>query len=386
MTRLAARRVRKLARQIAKQYDGLEVAGDPEYIHRARVASRRLRAALDVFSSVFGKKVSGRYRDEIGKFARALGKPRDLDVQLLAVRDLLAAVDDPELVPGVAYLFARFQRERAELQPKVVRALERFMKAETVDRLAQFAEKLEKKARKKVEKSGTNGNGQRLSKEVRSLAKKKILRRLGHLLDLAGCLEDPADVTGHHQMRIAAKKLRYTLEIFGSAYGGLLDDTTAAVKQLQTYLGDIHDCDVWEETLETLASRIGASGGTDMPDCVNPQSLMPGIRWMQAYYARRREELYQDLCRFWQSEETQETLQNLPSLLDCDPPPTKKKDLDKSPAEKPSADARSTAADDRADESGEAEPAKPASSNGNGHLAGPHVEQAKVADSSSVGP
>ncbi|GAB6167069.1 hypothetical protein JCM19992_30690 [Thermostilla marina] len=383
MTRLAARRVRKLARQIAKQYDGLEVAGDPEYIHRARVASRRLRAALDVFSSVFGKKVSGRYRDEIGKFARALSKPRDLDVQLLAVRDLLAAVDDSELVPGVAYLFARFQRERAELQPKVVRALERFMKAETVERLAEFAEKLEKKARKKVEKSGTNGSGDRLSKEVRRLAKKKILRRFGHLLDLAGCLEDPADVTGHHQMRIAAKKLRYTLEIFGSPYGGLLDETTTVVKQLQTYLGDIHDCDVWEETLESLASRIGASGGTDMPDCVNPQSLMPGIRWMQAHYARRREELYLDLCRFWHSEETQETLQNLPSLLDCEPPPKKKKGgheasgtSGRSEDEKPEAGVEPDVADDQSE--------KQPSHNGRSHLAGPHAEKAKAADSSSV--
>ena len=71
---------------------------------------------------------------------------------------------------------------------------------------------------------------------------------------------DPANVTELHDMRIACKRLRYLLEIFGIAFG----DRPRAVQldqiaELQDLLGDIHDCDVQipmlEEHLAWLSER-----------------------------------------------------------------------------------------------------------------------------------
>ena len=51
---------------------------------------------------------------------------------------------------------------------------------------------------------------------------------------------------------LAAKRLRYTLEICQPVYQGRLDPFVKAVKQLQSLLGDIHDCDVWVADLDTF--------------------------------------------------------------------------------------------------------------------------------------
>ncbi len=60
---------------------------------------------------------------------------------------------------------------------------------------------------------------------------------------------------GHHLMRIAAKKLRYTLEISDRVYEGRLATSSAACKQVQSLLGDVHDCDVWVQNIDEFLEQ-----------------------------------------------------------------------------------------------------------------------------------
>jgi CHAD domain-containing protein len=53
-----------------------------------------------------------------------------------------------------------------------------------------------------------------------------------------------------HQFRLATKRFRYTLETFSAAYGPGLQARIAALKQIQTFLGDINDCIVTGNILE----------------------------------------------------------------------------------------------------------------------------------------
>ncbi|MFH1922387.1 MAG: CHAD domain-containing protein, partial [Planctomycetota bacterium] len=52
---LAGRYVRRQIRQLIGQLEGMRKADDIEFVHRARVASRRLRAALGIFRDCFGR-------------------------------------------------------------------------------------------------------------------------------------------------------------------------------------------------------------------------------------------------------------------------------------------------------------------------------------------
>jgi hypothetical protein len=62
-----------------------------------------------------------------------------------------------------------------------------------------------------------------------------------------------------HELRIAAKRLRYTLEMFREVFGAIGDVQIDRVKNIQEALGDLHDCDVRieliEDELAELASR-----------------------------------------------------------------------------------------------------------------------------------
>jgi CHAD domain-containing protein len=73
----------------------------------------------------------------------------------------------------------------------------------------------------------------------------RIVRvRLDELRSFAATALEPSAATAQHDMRIAAKRLRYVLEITGPCFGPEAAAARDAAKRLQGVLGDIHDCDV----------------------------------------------------------------------------------------------------------------------------------------------
>jgi hypothetical protein len=126
-----------------------------------------------------------------------------------------------------------------------------------------------------------------------------ILEHLDSLQVFEDCLEEPEDVQQHHAMRIAAKRLRYTLEISDPVYEGGLAGHLKAVKQVQTLLGDVHDCDVWAEDLRAFArderQRIAKRFGDDGPY----EHLRPGIEHLAEERRARRRALFEQLVAFW---------------------------------------------------------------------------------------
>ena len=76
-----------------------------------------------------------------------------------------------------------------------------------------------------------------------------MTQELEGLLSHEPYIEQPERSEELHQMRIAAKKLRYSIEIFAPLFDGALDEQLATAKEVQKILGEIHDCDVWITTL-----------------------------------------------------------------------------------------------------------------------------------------
>jgi CHAD domain-containing protein len=73
----------------------------------------------------------------------------------------------------------------------------------------------------------------------------RILRvRIAELYGFDPDVRDPARVRELHDMRIAAKRLRYVLEITGHCFGEIGDEVEKVAKALQGLIGEIHDCDV----------------------------------------------------------------------------------------------------------------------------------------------
>jgi CHAD domain-containing protein len=78
--------------------------------------------------------------------------------------------------------------------------------------------------------------------------------RLDELRGFADAALAPGAGEAQHDMRIAAKRLRYVLEIFAPCLGEEAEAARRAAKQLQSILGDLHDCDLMLAKVERIGS------------------------------------------------------------------------------------------------------------------------------------
>ena len=288
---LAAGYVRRQLRALGQQLPGARKAQDIECVHQARVASRRLRAALRMFRDCFPPKKVRRWRKAIRCVTGGLGSARDKDVQIEFVDGYLSALADLADRPGIERLLLRLRQQREALQPKVVKALKRLddsgarrdMTATTKAVLTELESR----------------DVPTRSPFVYLRAEQLILRRLEKLLTYQDCLLDPFDKPRHHEMRIVTKRLRYTMEICRPVYEEKLDEALVAARKLQDLLGDIHDCDVWIELLpqfmEQERVRTIVYYGTPEP----LESLRVGIDRLQQERAGHRDETFLELGRVW---------------------------------------------------------------------------------------
>ena len=268
-------------------------ADDAEGVHKARVASRRLRAAFRFFRPCLPSSNRKQWRKRVRQLTRCLGAARDRDVQILYLEDVLGTLspNDWGCRHGIQRLLLRCRQAREALQPDVIKAIGRF---ETSDALGDMRRELKRMQLKNQEKT------HRLqSPFVQEQARSSVGKRVDKLLAIQDCLNTPDAVAAHHKMRIAAKRLRYTLEICDVAFEKQLKEYTKVVKRVQTLLGDIHDCDVWQELLTTFSkdeeSRIVEFNGHAGPF----EQLVPGLRYLAQKRGQQRESRFAELREYW---------------------------------------------------------------------------------------
>jgi hypothetical protein len=85
-----------------------------------------------------------------------------------------------------------------------------------------------------------------------------VRTRLEELRGFAKDALDPEAEVAQHDMRIAAKRLRYVLELTGGCFGEVAEVGRKGAKALQTVLGDIHDCDVMLPRVQERIERLRA--------------------------------------------------------------------------------------------------------------------------------
>ena len=228
---------------------------DPEGVHAMRVASRRLRSALRDFRSLLARRDVARLGGQSKVFADALGGVRDEDVAIIALEEL--AKDAPaEIAPGLAALIAERQAHRDAARHTLTSAL-------TPEALAKlersFAERLSI-GDEHDENDHVHHDAKRrpTRQNFREFGGERIRKQFARLSERAVSLYRPHDSEPLHDLRIEAKRLRYALELFGVCWDGKLAFAADHVSDLQSALGELHDCDVW---IEDLHDRLIAAHG-----------------------------------------------------------------------------------------------------------------------------
>jgi CHAD domain-containing protein len=109
----AARIVSVRASEITEHAQGVLDTGDIERVHDMRVATRRLRAALEIFEPCFPAKAYREALGEVKRLADALGERRDRDVAIAALHGFNDQMPAPDR-RGVASLIQHLREEQEE--------------------------------------------------------------------------------------------------------------------------------------------------------------------------------------------------------------------------------------------------------------------------------
>jgi CHAD domain-containing protein len=234
-SRLLQRRARALERHLPAA-----VAGEDIGVHQARVATRRLREAVPVLAKGLKHSKAGKARRKIRRLTRALGTVRELDVTLQLISDLMQSgkLSRPALEEVRRHVIEERDRRRGVM-------LERL---EAVD-----AEKLGRRLTSVVEALAASTDER--WRQVLSARLLKRARRLKTAVAHAGHLYAPERL---HDVRIAAKKLRYGVEL--AADGGVRSAAplVARIKRVQDLLGRLHDMQILQTHIAAVQGGAGA--------------------------------------------------------------------------------------------------------------------------------
>ena len=161
-----------------------------------------------------------------------------------------------------------------------------------------------------------------------------ILVRLDELHGFIPAALDPANVTELHDMRIAAKRLRYLLELSEPLWGGDAKRAAKDVKGLQDLLGEIHDCDELlplvrghlkalraEDAAAVLASAPAGAADLDPSLAKNApnRSRYRGLELLLVHTRARRDLLHNSFTRQWRSLEENGFRESLEDALRASP-------------------------------------------------------------------
>ena len=229
-----------LADLIRRRHDALRTstgparAGEVDGVHQARVASRRLRETVPVLGAGLADVRMKSLRRRLRDVTRALGAVRELDVASAMVADLPG--DGAEMV----HLRDAWRAWLAALRREPLKALRKALAPDARAPLeAQLAE-LEAAREASGDAQWRTALGERVA--VRADALRDRIEATGALYHV-----EPL-----HEVRIAAKKLRYALELADEAGLARLTQPLRTIKKAQDILGRLHDLDVLAGLLPSL--------------------------------------------------------------------------------------------------------------------------------------
>jgi CHAD domain-containing protein len=231
---------------------GLRGSADPEYLHQARVALRRLRSALDVFSPPLPESVVAPVERELKWMASRLGPARDWDVLVTETLPPLAAELGAQGELGI--FSARCARMRRSAGAEARRAARSSRYRRLVLKLSAWLAP----GGWRTLPDGTARAA--LQGPVRIHAGIVLQERYQRVLKRGRRLEAHS-AARLHRLRIAIKKFRYAADFFSGLYRGkAVRESLQRLSRLQDVLGEMNDA----ATAADLAVRAcrGRGAGT----------------------------------------------------------------------------------------------------------------------------
>lgn len=242
--RMLAAVLRTQAEELERRLDDVRRTGAPKAVHRARVASRRLRSHLRTYRSLLPREAIPGIREALAATAAALGPVRDRDVLAGRLRERAQELPDAEDRALAERLLDRLATERAAHLDEARRIVDL---PELVARRGDLAPLLAH-----VEALPATASAQGV---LRPLARKRWSR----LRRAVGSLDEKPSDAALHRVRLRAKHARYAAESLRALDPSASDEFVAALTAVQEALGQNQDAAVARAWLLAAAQECGAA-------------------------------------------------------------------------------------------------------------------------------
>jgi CHAD domain-containing protein len=219
----------KLASRLKKVSSTLRRAAkdpeDPENIHDLRVAIRRFTQALRVFQDLLDGARVRKMRRRLKKIMDLCGAVRNCDVALEVLR--------AARVPAAGAIYKRVRKTRSQL----ARDLSDLLSASRAAKIKGWRDWLDAKAP--------------AGQTIALAARRALVPSTAQFFKARNAAAKPeATDREMHKFRLTAKRLRYTLEIFGPVAGRQWEQRIEQIRGLQEHLGATNDCVVTRELID----------------------------------------------------------------------------------------------------------------------------------------
>jgi CHAD domain-containing protein len=276
---------------------------DPEGVHSMRVASRRLRSALRDFAPYLRKRGLTSVLKQMRNIADALGEVRDQDVAILALEKI-----ETEAPAEFSEALKQFIDARKELRVQSRKELKSILEKNRLKQLkADFIVGLDEAT--VTHESATRRSPSPAEITFSKMSRTIILDRLKELDKLSSGLFKPFEIDSLHEMRIAAKRLRYAVELFQPCWGNSIATYAKRAARIQTALGEVHDCDVW---IESLGKYIDAARKQKQ------EAQVAALVWLLSHFIKLRTRYLRRAFAHWREWETQDVSSRLKQVTSSD--------------------------------------------------------------------
>jgi len=247
--------------------------GESDAVHDARVATRRLKAALDLFSPVISEEKTETFEKITRLLRRRLGPVRDRDVML----QRLEGMKSPRHANAATWLSERLKKSHKKA---LNRAAGDLSTPRVLARLGSWW--------------GVRQEIIACEEAIPSLLAESVRGQLDHFASAATKLAEQNPTTDPHAIRIAGKSLRYTLEMARASGTKLPRKTLSHFKRMQTALGD------WHDYVVLVICILSESIDQDLP-LRDPQLQVELLNLTSALVRRSRRELTK-VAEFWRKD------------------------------------------------------------------------------------
>jgi CHAD domain-containing protein len=282
---------------------------DPEGVHDMRVASRRLRSALRDFAPHLRKTKMAAPVRQLKEIADKLGVVRDYDVAIIALEKLQKKAD-PELSSGLQKIIDDRKAKLGPARKELVQALN-YEKLSALKR--NFRNAVEAAVvPQRPSTPPASGTTRKRGASYKVYARSTLLKLLKELEALSPSLFEPQKVKPLHEMRIAAKRLRYAMELFAACWGDQLGVFSHQMAQMQSSLGELHDCDLW---IEHFGKRLSGFKKKASSERATSKDERDAMIWLLSHFSRLRTKHFRAALQRWHEWEEKDFCNRLTATL-----------------------------------------------------------------------